>query len=99
MPHLPPAHSAVAWAGVGQARPQAPQWASAVDVSVSQPVFSSVSQSAKGLLQLLYPHTPCTHIGTALADGGQTFAHAPQWSTSSLRRTSQPSLTLPLQSA
>jgi hypothetical protein len=46
-PHVPPAHAAVAFVGVGHAMRQTPQCATLVRVSVSHPLFTLPSQSAK----------------------------------------------------
>lgn len=46
-PHIPPAHAAVAFVGAGHTVRQTPQCETLVRVSVSHPLFTLPSQSAK----------------------------------------------------
>jgi hypothetical protein len=96
-PHSPAEHIAVAFAGVGQAFPQAPQLASEVAVFTSHPSDAIPLQFAKPVLQLPMAQLPAEHTGVALAIE-QTLVQVPQWLTDDRRSVSQPSPTMPSQS-
>ena len=75
-PHAPAVHTGAALAGVAQAVAQAPQWASDVRVSTSQPFAASPSQSAKPAAQAK-PHAPAAQVGVALARAGGRHGDVP----------------------
>jgi hypothetical protein len=81
------------------ARPQAPQWAVEVLVSVSQPLARSESQSPR-LAAQVKPQAPLLHTAAEAPLGrGQALLQRPQWAGSPSTLTSQPSVALRLQSA
>ena len=80
-PQAPAEHVAVAWAPDGHARPQAPQLASALVVSASQPLEATRSQSPRPGLQAKL-HAPAAQKRTASLRVGHTVAQVPQWSGS-----------------
>jgi hypothetical protein len=94
----PAAQLAVEFAGVGQARPHAPQCVALVCVGASQPLVASPSQSAKSALQA-NPQRPAAQAALALAGAGHTFPHAPQWVALVCVAASQPLVASPSQSA
>jgi hypothetical protein len=65
----------------GHARPQAPQWASAVVRFTSQPVEALVSQSPKPVAQVT-PQRPAVQVRVALEPVAQALPQAPQLSGS-----------------
>jgi hypothetical protein len=86
--HAPIAQSLTALARL-HARPQAPQCASVVRVSTSQPLSSLPSQSAKPAAHC-DAHVPIRHAATAFAPDVQRFPQAPQLLTSELSVDSHP---------
>jgi hypothetical protein len=91
------AHTAVATLGSAQARPQPPQCAALVRVSVSQPLAALPSQSAKPAVQIT-AQAPTAHAGTALGAPGQAWPQVPQCETATRVSVSQPLVALPSQS-
>ena len=80
------------------ARPQAPQWAALLRVSVSQPLLATPSQLPKLTPHDATVHATSTHAGTP-DDTVQTAPQRPQCATLTRRSASQPSTGSPLQSA
>jgi hypothetical protein len=76
----PTAQDTVALALAAHAIPHAPQCATLVRVSTSQPLAAVVSQSPKPGSQLATPHAPAAQAPVALG-GAQAIPHAPQWAT------------------
>ncbi len=76
-PHTPAPQVARAWAGVGHARPHAPQFERSVRVSASQPLAAIVSQSRKAPVHVPTAHMPMSQRGSPLATV-QAVPHAPQ---------------------
>jgi hypothetical protein len=81
-----------------QALPQRPQWAAAVRVSVSQPLPTIMSQSARPTLHTL-PQTEPTQVAAAPGGAAQARPQPPQCGALVRVSTSQPSASSPLQSA
>lgn len=79
------------------ALPQLPQWFGSVPRFASQPFATSVSQFAYPAVQVI-AHVPFAQLADP-PDQLQACPHAPQCDTLVARLTSQPSPTLPLQSA
>jgi len=77
-PQVPALHVAVPPAGVGQALLQAPQWASEVRVSVSQPLAALPSQLPRPVMHMP-PHAPAVQVATPPAEAGQRLPQVPQW--------------------
>lgn len=76
--HRPPEHARDITLVVEQARPHAPQFATLVFVSTSQPLLATPSQSANPVLQVK-PQTELVHLTVALARAGHLVVHEPQW--------------------
>jgi hypothetical protein len=76
-PQLPPAQAAVPFVGVEQAFPHAPQWATFVRTSASQPFAAFPSQFPKPVAQVAIPQAPAAQTPVAFA-GAQVAPHAPQ---------------------
>lgn len=71
------AHDAVAFAPVGQASPQPPQWDTSVRRSTSQPLAALPSQSSKLGAQVM-PHARAAQVAVAFGPLGQVAPHPPQ---------------------
>ena len=95
-PHAPARHCAVALAGAGQALLHAPQWATAVWLSVSQPLVRLPSQLPKPVLQRSMAQVPASHEGVARGNA-QLRPQAPQWEVLVVRLASQPLAAMPSQ--
>jgi hypothetical protein len=77
-PHTPAAQVGVALAPAGHTIPHAPQWVTAVEVAVSQPLAAAASQSPKPAAQAS-AQTPARQAGDALGPDPQgTASQAPQ---------------------
>jgi hypothetical protein len=96
-PHTPARHTGVP-PEVMHALPHAPQWASLVRVSVSQPLPAVLSQSPKPVVQLATRHAPPAQAAVALARA-HIAPQRPQCATLVAVSTSQPLVALPSQSA
>jgi hypothetical protein len=94
--HVPPTQEALAL-GKTQRLPQLPQWLMLLRWSTSQPLLTLPSQLPKPVLQVIDTHTPPAQVGIPLVSL-QLRLQAPQCRTSVLRSTSQPSVSVPLQS-
>ena len=97
-PQVPIAHAAVPLAGVAQALPQAPQWASVLARVVSQPLAALLSQLPRPAAHIVTAHVPLLH---AFVPPGsvQRVPHALQLFTSVRVLTSQPFIVEPSQLA
>ncbi|MEZ4393138.1 MAG: hypothetical protein R3A48_18785 [Polyangiales bacterium] len=95
-PQTPATHAPLALAGA-QARPQAPQLARLVRVSVSQPFIATPSQSAKPAAQLATAQRPASQLAVALGSV-QVAPQAPQCARAVLTSVSQPLVASPSQS-
>jgi hypothetical protein len=95
--HAPAAHPAVPFVTV-HARLHAPQFATLVRRSTSQPLSVLPSQSANPVAQLATAHAPAAHTAVALGNE-QARPHIPQCATLARVSTSQPLLALRSQSA
>ena len=73
----PPAQVAAALAAAPHTRPQPPQFATLVRVSVSHPFITLPSQSPDGATHAM-PHTLLMQAGDAPITPGQTLPHIPQ---------------------
>jgi hypothetical protein len=93
--HVPFVHAGVALASE-QARPQAPQWLTALRVLVSQPLATFMSQSPKPVAQAI-EQRPAVHAAVPLA-ALHALPHAPQWAVVVERLVSHPLAALPSQS-
>jgi hypothetical protein len=69
---------------LGQTLPHAPQFASSIRTSSSQPSAAFELQSAKPALQAL-PHTPAVQEAVSPGPAGQTMPHALQLELSSFK--------------
>jgi hypothetical protein len=96
MPHVDDAQVRVAFARVGQALPHAPQWSTALRVSISQPSVAMPLQSPKPVLQR-NPHALAVQVAVAFARPGQALPQAPQCEREVRVSTSHPSVATPLQ--
>jgi hypothetical protein len=96
MPHAPPLHAAVAWAGVVQIAPQPPQFVRSLCVFAQIPPGQQLKPFSQKPFGPQPPtHTPAEHVWPAR----QVLPHAPQLFGSSVRLASQPSADAPLQLA
>lgn len=97
-PHTPMLQAAAPPEGAGHIRPHAPQWSTLVLRLTSHPFNGLPSQSAKPGLHRTKRHAPSVQSLVALARL-HARPQAPQWSALVRVFTSQPSATMPLQSA
>ncbi|MBK9259420.1 MAG: hypothetical protein IPM54_06235 [Polyangiaceae bacterium] len=97
-PHAPFAHVALAFAGTGHALSQNPQFITLVCKSISQPSVELLLQLPKPVLHAKVQEL-FEHDGVALGLFGQTFPQKPQFCGSDAGVVSQPSGSIPLQSA
>jgi hypothetical protein len=97
IPQALPAQVLAALGRVGQAAPQAPQWATELVRLVSQPLPALPSQLPKLVLQAK-PQVPEAHVALALLGAAHTLPQRPQFEVDVSVRTSQPSPPLELQS-
>jgi hypothetical protein len=93
-----PVHATVVEGRATHARPQLPQWSTSLVRSRSHPVIGSMSQSARSGSQVS-THAEPTHMVLANGRPGHAAPHALQCITSAVVSTSQPSVSLPLQSS
>ena len=80
---------AVALARAAQTMPQPPQCATALRVSVSQPLAGSMSQLPAPSAQAITAQRPATHEAVA-AGRVQVIPHPPQWAVFTCRSTQPP---------
>jgi hypothetical protein len=85
--HVPPTHTAVAFAS-RQGSLHAPQWATVVDRSVSQPLPGSSSQSPKPSGHGVLTQSPLSQATPATCS--HDLVHEPQRNESVMRLVSQP---------
>ena len=98
IPHVPIAQVAVELAASGHVRPQAPQLAALVRVSVSQPLTALPSQSANPSAQVVW-HRLITHAAVAFGPAVHAVPQAPQLAAFARVSVSQPLAALRSQSA
>ena len=79
-PARPAVQVRVAWGRVGAAIPQPRQWSRDESVSDSQPLVASLSQFAKGAVQVPTAQEPFMHAAMALGTV-QRLVHMPQLAT------------------
>jgi hypothetical protein len=96
--HAPREHAGTPLGRGGQALSQRPQWATALRVSVSQPLVALPSQFEKFVAQVATAHAPAVHAAVALARL-HPRPQAPQWVVLLRVSTSQPLPGSPSQSA
>jgi hypothetical protein len=89
IPHMPAAHAGEAF-GSMQTRPQAPQFATLLRVSVSQPSLELPLQFSAPGLHDNSTHDPVEHRALALLNE-HIVPQLPQFAMSALTSTSQPS--------
>ena len=90
----PPPQATVAWGKAGQTRPQLPQ------LSTSRVVFAQLTpQQVRPTPQPMGPHAPAQMPPEQVSSLAQVFPQPPQLRASLARLASQPSATVPLQSA
>lgn len=80
-PHVPALHVGVAFGRGGHEVVQLPQWVTAADTSVSQPLLVRPSQSPKPVSQT-DPQSDIAHVDIACAGAEQTCAQVPQFAGS-----------------